>query len=210
MNVFEALFFVFALLGVLVVASMANSLRRGKRRSAWMTLRVYLILAVPYLVVVVATTLALPIQVLPANGIQYSGDWSIAVASLRRVPHDLDEDYEVDFRLGNRGSRPIHGEKRLVAYLVSEDGTRYNAAREPSTPPFDVGIRPGNRSPQRAGSSCQRTSTEWNWSSSAKAFVPDGSSSDARRLTATPLCSCSSALSTLAEIAASWARSAPF
>jgi hypothetical protein len=108
-----------------------------------MTLRVYLIVVAIYAAFLLATTLALPIQVLAANEAQYSGDWSIAVASVRRTPHDLDEDYELDFRLINRGTRVIRGDSHLVVYLLTEDGTRYNPVSGPSTPPFDVEIKPG-------------------------------------------------------------------
>ena len=108
-----------------------------------MTLRVYLVIVVIYSAFLVATTLALPVQVLTANEAQFSGDWSIAVASVRRVPHGLDEDYELDFRLSNRGSKAIRGDSHVVVYLLNEDGTRYNPSPEPSTPPFDVEINPG-------------------------------------------------------------------
>ena len=108
-----------------------------------MTLRVYLVIVAIYAAFLTATTLALPIQVLTANEAQYNGDWSIAVASIRRVPHDVDEDYELDFRLSNRGAKIARGNSHLVVYLLTEDGTRVNPAPEPSTPPFDVEIKPG-------------------------------------------------------------------
>jgi len=143
LSVFDLLFYYMAGLAFLVIASIIHSLIRGKRRSAWRTLRVYLILVAIYTAILMATTLALPIQVLTASEMQYSGDWSIAVASIRRIPHDLDEDYELDFRLSNRGTKVVRGDSHLVVYLLTEDGTRYNPAPEPSTPPFDVEIKPG-------------------------------------------------------------------
>jgi len=143
LSVFDLLFYYMAGLAFLVIASIIHSLIRGKRRSAWRTLRVYLILVAIYTAILMATTLALPIQVLTASEMQYSGDWSIAVASIRRIPHDLDEDYELDFRLSNRGAKVIRGDSNIVVYLLSEDGTRYNPAAEPSRPPFDVEIKPG-------------------------------------------------------------------
>ena len=143
MTFFDLVFYFLAGLGVLVLASVMNSLIGGRRRSALMTLRVYLVIVAIYAAFLTATTLALPIEVLTAGEAQYSGDWSIAVASLRRTPHDLDEDYEVDFRLSNRGAKVIRGSSHLVVYLVSENGARYNPTPDPSTPPFDVEIKPG-------------------------------------------------------------------
>lgn len=143
MSVFDLLFYYLAGLGLLAVASIINSFRRGKRRSAWRTLRVYLILVAIYAAILMATTLARPIQVLTASEPQYSGDWSIAVASIRRVPHDVDEDYELDFRLSNRSAKVIRGDSNILVYLLTENGTRYEPAAQPSTPAFDVEIQPG-------------------------------------------------------------------
>lgn len=143
MSLFRLLSYFFVLLSIAALASIARNMVRGKRRSAFMTLRVYLMVVAVYFAVLLATTLALPIQVLTVGDPQFSGDWSITVESVRRVPHDPDEDYEVDFRLSNHGARPIHGEKGLIAYLVGENGTRYSAASQPSSPAFDAVVNPG-------------------------------------------------------------------
>ncbi len=143
MSFFDVVFYLLAGLGLLILASVINSLAGGRRKTAWMTLRIYLIVVAIYATFLIATTLALPVQVLTANETQYSGDWTITVASIRRTPHDLDEDYELDFRLSNRGTKVLRGDSRLVVYLLTEDGTRYNPASEPSTPPFDIEIKPG-------------------------------------------------------------------
>jgi hypothetical protein len=143
LNFFDFVFYLLLGMGVLILASVVNSFIGGRRRSAWMTLRVYLVVIAIYAAFLIATTLALPIQVLTANETQYAGDWAIAVSSVRRTPHDLDEDYELDFRLSNRGAKAIRGDSRLAVYLLTEDGTRYNPLPEPSTPPFEVEIKPG-------------------------------------------------------------------
>ncbi len=130
-------------LGIPLLASIINCLIGGRLRSAWMTLRVYLIILAIYGTVLVATTLALPVQMLPAGETLYAGDWSISLLSLRRIPHGLDEDYEVDLRMGNRGTKPVGGYKNMIVYLLSENGTRYDATPEPSTPPFDTPVKPG-------------------------------------------------------------------
>ena len=108
-----------------------------------MTVRFYLIIVAVYATVLLATTLALPIRTINTYEAQYSGDWSIGVASIRRNPHDPDEDYELDFRLSNHGSKIINGEKKLVVYLLSENGTRYDPTPQPSEPPFDTALKPG-------------------------------------------------------------------
>jgi hypothetical protein len=107
-----------------------------------MTFRIYLVLVAIYGIVLLATTLAMPIRTLQINEPQFSGDWSITPTNLRRVPHDLDEDYEVDFRLANRSSADLSGPKGLIVYLLSEDGTRYNPIAMPGEPRFDVPVKP--------------------------------------------------------------------
>ena len=107
MLVFKILFYLVAALFVPILASIINSLVGGRTRSAWMTLRVYLVVIAIYAAALEAVTLATPVEMLPANAVQFSGDWTISVLSLRRVPHGLDEDYEIDFRMGNRGTSPV-------------------------------------------------------------------------------------------------------
>ncbi len=105
--------------------------------------RVLAIVVALYAAVLVATTLALPIRVLTGSEAQRSGDWSIAVAGVRHIPHDLNETYEIDFQMTNHGSVPLAGDRKLIVYLLSENGKRYDASPEPSSPPFDVVIAPG-------------------------------------------------------------------
>ena len=143
MTPFTILFFIVAGLGVLVLASVINSLSSHRSRAAWRTLSFYLVVVAIYAAAVVGTMLALPLEYIPVNEAQFDGDWSIQVASLRRIPHDLDENYEIDFRLANRGSQPITGPKDLVAYLLTQDGTRYDVVSKlTTTPPFDVTVNP--------------------------------------------------------------------
>jgi hypothetical protein len=135
-------FYFFAFISVIIVASIINSLVHRRPRSAFMTFRIYLVLVAIYGVVLLATMLALPIRTLQMNEPQFSGDWSIMPTNLRRVPHDLDEDYEVDFRLANRGNADLSGPNGLIVYLLTEDGTRYNPIAMPGEPGFDVPVKP--------------------------------------------------------------------
>jgi hypothetical protein len=140
---FRTLFGLFAVLFLLSLMSIGRSVVRGRWRSVRRGLLLLLSLVAVYGVFWTATTIALPLQIIPLNDPQFSGDWSISVTSVRRVPHDLDEDYELDFRMGNRGKSTLYGEKNLIVYLVTEDGTRYYPARHPSSPPFDAPVNPG-------------------------------------------------------------------
>jgi len=130
----------FGFISVIVLASITNSLIHRRPRSAWMTFRIYLVMVALYAAVLVATTLALPIRTLPINEPQFSGDWSITPTSVRRLPHDLDENYEVDFRLANRTKVPLSAPKGLFVYMLTEDGTRYNPIKPASEPPFDAPV----------------------------------------------------------------------
>ncbi len=132
----------FAFLSVIIIASIVRSLTQRRPRSAFMTLRIYLVLVAIYGGVLLATTLSLPIRSLPMNEPQFLGDWSIAPTNMRRVPHDLDEDYEVDFRLANRSNAELSGPRSLAVYLLTEDGTRYNPIAMPAEPRFDVPVKP--------------------------------------------------------------------
>ena len=143
MSFFNILFYFLLFLSALFLLSIVMSLSDGRRRSAWTTLRIYLVIVAIYSAILLSTTLAMPIRTLPMGEAQYSGDWSIAPTSFRRLPHELDEDYEVDFRMSDHGSAPLRGPSGLFVYLLSEDGTRYDPAPKPSDPPFDVLIRPG-------------------------------------------------------------------
>jgi hypothetical protein len=140
MNFAESLFFLLVLLSVLVWAWV---LVRGGRRRTWPIVRAWLIGFALYAALLLATTLSLPIQVLTLKQPQYSGDWSITVTNVQRVPHETTEDFELEFRLANAGTKAIHAETHLTAYLLSDDGTRYDAAGEPSSPPFDAPLKPG-------------------------------------------------------------------
>jgi len=142
LGISRIVFYSFAFISVIALTSVMSSLISRKRRSAWTTFRIYLVLFALYGVVLLTTTLALPIRTLPMNEPQYSGDWSITPTSLRRVPHDLDEDYEIDFRLATRGNDTLRAPKGLIVYLLTEDGTRYNPIASPSQPPFDVPVMP--------------------------------------------------------------------
>ena len=142
MSFFELLFYFLILFSIPILASVVRSFAGGRRRSAWRTLRAYLVLVAIYAAALIATTLATPIRFLTVTAVQYEGDWSIGVSSLRHTPHDPDEDYEVDFRLSNRGKTAVNGPKDLVVYLVSENGTRYDVEPSPSTPPFDAQVKP--------------------------------------------------------------------
>jgi hypothetical protein len=143
LSFFELVFYVLVLFSIPILTTIVLAFLRGRRRSAWRTLAAYLVLVAVYAAVLIATILATPMRVLVMGEAQFAGDWSIAALSLRHIPHDLDEDYEIDFRLSNRGKKAVNGPNDLVAYLVSEDGTRYDAAPEPNTPPFDAPVQPG-------------------------------------------------------------------
>ena len=143
MTFFEALFYLIVLFSVLALAWIVFVSVTGKRRAGMAMLRIYLVIAGLYAAALVTITLATPVKVLVIGDEQYAGDWSITAASLRRTPHDPDEDYEVDFQLSNHGSHTVNGQKGLIVYLLTGDGTRYDPAPEPSTPRFDAPVKAG-------------------------------------------------------------------
>jgi hypothetical protein len=143
MGFFELLFRFLVLFSILSVATIIFTVTPGMRRRAWIVLRAYLVFVALYAGALIAITLATPVQVLVMGDAQYMDDWSITVTGLRRVPHDPVEDYKVDFQLSNRGRSTINGPADLVVYLLTDDGTRYEAAPDPADPRFDAPIKPG-------------------------------------------------------------------
>jgi hypothetical protein len=135
---FDLVFYVLVLISIPITISIIRAFATRRARTGWAILKMYLLVLAVYATVLVSTSLALPIRVLPVGEAQFSGDWSIAAFSLRRLPHNLDEDYEVDFRLYNRGTSGVHGLSGLTVYLVDENGVRYNTEPQPSSPPFDA------------------------------------------------------------------------
>jgi len=138
----KILFFIIVGFSVLLLASVTRSLIEKRVRSAMMTLRVYLILLVIYVTALVASSLAQTIHTLPYTAVLVKGDWTIDATSLRRNPNGKQENLEIDFRMTNRGKTPIKGEN-LEAYVLGDHGVRFNAAPQPSDPPFTAEIQPG-------------------------------------------------------------------
>ena len=142
MAVSKFVFYFFVCLSLIIIASITNSLVHRRPRSAFMTLRIYLVFVALYALALFGTMFAMPIRTLPMNEPQFSGDWSITPTNMRRVPHDLDEDYEVDFRLANRSNDTLSAPKGLIVYLLSEDGKRYDPVPAASEPRFDEPVKP--------------------------------------------------------------------
>lgn len=143
MSIFELIFYVLIFLTVLMIVAAIRAFRtRRWRRTGLALLRIWLVMVGFYAAILISTTLAMSVRVLPVDEAQYSGDWSIAVASLRRVPRDLDEDYFVDFQLYNRSNTALRGPTGLSVYLLDERGTRYNPAPLAGNPAFDVLLQP--------------------------------------------------------------------
>jgi hypothetical protein len=138
----KVFFFILVGFSVLLLASVTRSLLEKRVRSALKTLRVYLVLVGIYVTVLVGTTLALPLHTLPYTAVLIKNDWTIDATSLRRTPYGKKENFEIDFRMTNRGKTPVKGEN-LEAYLLGDHGVRFNPAPQPSDPPFTAEVKPG-------------------------------------------------------------------
>jgi hypothetical protein len=138
----KIIFFIVVGLGVLLLASVTRSLIEKRVRSALMTLRVYLVVLGVYVTILIGTTLVLPIHTLPYTAVLIKGNWTIDATSLRRAPHGKQEDFEIDFRMTNRGKTPLKGEN-LEVHLLGDHGVRFYPAPQPSDPPFTAEIKPG-------------------------------------------------------------------
>jgi hypothetical protein len=142
-TIFDLVFIVVFLMSVVVAAIVAIRLLRGRRREAVGLLRLGAIGLAGYLAVVVIVSLVSPRRVVALGENRCSDDWCIAVAEVVQESLPGDSAYRVTFRLSSRARGMPQRETGIAVYLVDEAGHRFNPDAEPSSPPFDVRLQPG-------------------------------------------------------------------
>lgn len=143
MSVFDVLFYVVCLLAFLLLAAIVRLLLLGNRRGALRPLGALGVLIAVYGAAILATKLATPVAVYSVGSWQVSGDWYLIVDGWYPEPQGDQKGIAVNFKLISRADHDDVSEKGLVAYILDDDGVRYDAMPEPSTPPFDVVLKPG-------------------------------------------------------------------
>jgi hypothetical protein len=143
MNIFEPLFLLLVLVTIVTALTAAVLAVAGRgHRAGRLLKRLGAGLAV-YMLVVIAATAVLPRREYRLGENQCFDDWCIAVVDAHRATPPTGSSYEVSLRLSNRGKRRPMGEKGTVAYLVDEQGRRYDARADAGTVPFDTILQPG-------------------------------------------------------------------
>jgi len=142
-TIFDLVFIVVFLAAVVTGAIVAIRLLRGRRREAAGLLRRGAIGLAGYLAVVVIVSLVSPRRVVALGEDRCSDDWCIAVAEVVKEPWPGDSAYRVTLRLSSRARGMPQRETGIAVYLVDEAGHRFDHDAEPSSPPFDVRLQPG-------------------------------------------------------------------
>ena len=143
MNGFDALFYLMCLVLFTMLAAIIRLAMSGSRRRTFRLFRIFIALIVVYSAAILATKLATPVIVYAVGSWQLAGDWYLIVDSWYPEPVGDQKRIVVNFRLISHADHGTVSQRGLVAYLVDEDGGRYDALPQPSTPPFDVAVKPG-------------------------------------------------------------------
>jgi hypothetical protein len=143
MNVFEPLFLLLLLVAIATVLTAAVMALSGRMAGAWRLLKRLGVGVAAYMVVVIAASAIGPRREYGLGEKQCFDDWCIAVVGARRVTATSGAGYDVSLQMSNRGKRRPMGERGTVAYLVDEQGRRYDARAGAGTVPFDTLLQPG-------------------------------------------------------------------
>ena len=140
MTLFDLLFIVLFLMGVVVLVSALVTALRGHGAAALRQLRTLALVTLAYMAIVAAVSLVMPRSEVAVGENQCSDDWCIAVDDAK--PLD-DSSAVVTFRVSSRARRVTQRERFVVVYLRDSVGRRYDPDPAPDQPPFDVELLPG-------------------------------------------------------------------
>jgi hypothetical protein len=139
-TLFDLLFIVLFLMGVVVLVSALITALRGNTTAALRRLRTLALVTLAYMAIVAAVSLVMPRREVAVGGNQCSDDWCIAVDEARQL---TDSSTVVTFRVSSRARRVTQRERFVVVYLRDSGGRRYDPDPAPDQPPFDVALAPG-------------------------------------------------------------------
>jgi hypothetical protein len=143
MTLFDLLFLTVVLASVLVLVAVVVLALSGRRRQAAWMLGGYGICLALYLGVVAAVSLASPQRVLARGEDRCYDDWCIAVIDATRVERPEVARYVVLLRVTNRARGVSQRENGMVAYVLDEQGRRFDPTPDPAQAPFDTLLEPG-------------------------------------------------------------------
>ena len=143
MTLFDLIFLAIVLSSILAVAAVVVLALSGRwRQSAWL-LGGYVFCLALYLGVVAAVSLASPQRVLARGEDRCYDDWCIAVIDASRVERPTGARYVVLLRLTSRARGISQRENGLVAYVLDEQGRRFDPTPDPAEAPFNSLLEPG-------------------------------------------------------------------
>lgn len=142
MTLFDLLFIVLFLAGVIVLCLAASMALRGRRPRARAILRGAGICAGLYLAVIVAVSLLTPQRFIKLGDDQCADDWCIAISTSGRNVTPEGTRFEVTFRLSSRARRVAQRERFVAVSLRDSHGARYDPEVDPHAIPFDTLLEP--------------------------------------------------------------------
>lgn len=145
MDVFDLLFLALALVAAVSVTTALIFGVFGAWRRALGVLRRLAIGTAIYLAIVVAASLVARPRQYALHEPRCFDDWCITVNGAMRHPSPpfAGSNLMVSLRLTNRAGRTPMGEKGTVAYVVDENGHRYDPLHDAAAFPFDGILMPG-------------------------------------------------------------------
>lgn len=143
MSLFDLLFLLAVLASLVTVSVAAAYVVRGRPARALRILGVYSIVALAYLAIGMAIALERPQRVMRTGDAWCFDDWCLAVEKVSRTPASVESSYRVDLRIFSRARRVAQRAKGAWIYLIDDRGSRYSPDPDPSAPPLDVLLRPG-------------------------------------------------------------------
>lgn len=143
MSIFDLLFLALFLVSVITLLTAAVLALRKQRSRAVRTLRNFAICFAIYMSIVSIVALATPRRVYAIGEDRCFDDWCIAVEAATRAPAPEGILYTVTLRLSSHALRVTQREKGVTLYLTDDQGRRFHPASDPSAPPLDVLLEPG-------------------------------------------------------------------
>ncbi len=142
MTIFDLLFILLFLAAIVALVRSLWALLRGQPAVARGRFRRLALGAAGYFAVLILVSLFTPRRYLALRENHCSDDWCIAVtAAVRIAPVDSTR-WRITLRLSSRMGAGSQRELGVVAYLVDDQGRRFNAMAQPDALPFDTQLGP--------------------------------------------------------------------
>lgn len=143
MTIFDLLFLVAALASLTTLATAGVLALRGKFKEAIWVLTVYGVCLAVYLATGLAVSLIKPQRVIAMGDPWCFDDWCLTAESVQKTSVSLPPGYVVNLRISSRARGITQRANGAWIYLIDAKGRRYAPEPDPSQPPLDIRLGPG-------------------------------------------------------------------